>query len=299
MATIRVEQGGGAVTVERRNGGWAVAERDGYRAAEKKVRSVLLGLAQLELIEPKTRKPELHEKLYLRDPDEGRKSRRLTLLDAGGQEIAQLIVGMRKVRVQGELSDGLYIRKPGDPQTWAADRDIDVDGDEKAWLDRTIIDLEKDRVRRVEINHADGERTVVTRSSTEDEYFDVEDVPVGKALVTEGIAHPTGHLLSKLKLDDVHKEETVAFDENIDARARFSTFDGIEVTLEVAEVDGQHWLRVLSSVASTEASADAEKEAEVLASRTQGWVYLVPSYKADALRKRITDFVKDAEKTGS
>src|ERR1041385_6452868 len=54
------------------NGSWAVVETGNYPAAQGKMRQLLLGLADLTLVEPKTERPELFARLDLDDPANGK-----------------------------------------------------------------------------------------------------------------------------------------------------------------------------------------------------------------------------------
>ena len=51
---------------------WAVVEKGNYPAAQGKMRQLLLGLADLTLVEPKTERPELFARLDLDDPANGK-----------------------------------------------------------------------------------------------------------------------------------------------------------------------------------------------------------------------------------
>ena len=50
-------------TLTRRDGHWVVKEKSDYPADANKVRQLIVGMAQFRRVEPKTRNPELYEKL--------------------------------------------------------------------------------------------------------------------------------------------------------------------------------------------------------------------------------------------
>ena len=70
--------------------GWFVAEKGNYPAAAGKVRQIVLGMADLALVEPKTR--PIHPRLEVDDPGKG-KSTLVTLKDKAGTPLAELIIG--------------------------------------------------------------------------------------------------------------------------------------------------------------------------------------------------------------
>ena len=55
------------LTVTRGKAGWRVKERGGYAADPSKVKEILVGLAGMKVLEPKTDRPDLYERLDLRD----------------------------------------------------------------------------------------------------------------------------------------------------------------------------------------------------------------------------------------
>src|SRR5262245_36827735 len=94
VASLKVATAQGQVTVRRDGETWHVDERDGYPARFETVKSVLLGVADLKTLEPKTTRPELYGKLGLAEPtDEGSDATQLTLLDGGGNALASVLVG--------------------------------------------------------------------------------------------------------------------------------------------------------------------------------------------------------------
>ena len=85
---------------------------------------MLLGLADLTLVEPKTERPELFPRLDLDDPSNG-KSTLTSGQDRTGGTVAELIVGKRRSDRLGGGNDGVYLRKPGETAPgWRAARSM-------------------------------------------------------------------------------------------------------------------------------------------------------------------------------
>ncbi len=89
------------------------------RPTPGKIRRIVLALADMTLVEPKTAKPDLYPRLEVEDPGKG-KSTLVTIKDKSGAALARLIVGKQRYDRLGEGNDGVYVRKPGDPQSWLA-----------------------------------------------------------------------------------------------------------------------------------------------------------------------------------
>jgi hypothetical protein len=111
LAWVRLSHGATKIDFAAIGGRWAVVEKGNYPAAPGKLRQMLLGLADLTLIEPKTERPELFVRLDLDDPTNG-KSTEIRLNDRTGQTIAELIVGRRRTDRLGTGNDAVA-SKPG------------------------------------------------------------------------------------------------------------------------------------------------------------------------------------------
>src|ERR1700730_17000221 len=57
VTTVKIVGAGGTVTLQRQSEGWTIGEKGGFPADPARIRQVLLGFAELKLVEPKTRSP--------------------------------------------------------------------------------------------------------------------------------------------------------------------------------------------------------------------------------------------------
>src|ERR1700720_1189398 len=119
LAWVRLSHGATKIDFAAIGGRWALVDKGNYPAAPGKLRQVLLGLADLTLVEPKTERPELFARLDLDDPANG-KSTEIRLSDRTGQTIAELIVGRRRTDRLGTGNDAVYVRQPGIDRPWLA-----------------------------------------------------------------------------------------------------------------------------------------------------------------------------------
>lgn len=295
VASVVIEAAKGTLSVTRRDGGWVLAEGDGYPARAGKVRAVVVGLARLTYLEPKTRRKDRYAKLNLRDPEsEDALSRRLTLKAAGGEVLARVIVGRRNFSFQAD--GAVYVRKPDDAQSWLARGTLELGTQPSDWLRPMIVDIKPGRIARVVVRHADGKTVVASRASPEDKNFTIENLPAGARLKSESAADNFSLALENLQLVEVRKADAIAFPEDATVKAEITTFDGLTARLTLAEVDGKDWLRLsFSARAAGKESADGKdvaKEAADLAVRTEGWVYRISGYRAVDLKKRMADLIK-------
>lgn len=282
VQSMVIEQPGGVtITLELGKAGWSMKDRDGYPARAVKVRQTIFGLAKIAYREPKTRRKEKFAKLGLRDPSEKGAASSRAKLFGGGKLVADLIIGNSRTGKVGKAEGGVYFRLPGDEQTWLGSESLNISAERPNWLERKIVNLSRDRVRRVVIRHADGQTLSLSKATPEAGDFTLDDMPPGKKLKKKSGPNGVGGALANLQLNDVVKE-TAPFDAAT-TTADFTTFDGLSVRIRLTKRNGEFWLRI-------EASG---KEAEAITARTAGWVYRIPNYAGANLTKRLEDLIED------
>jgi hypothetical protein len=267
---------------------WALVEKGNYPAAPGKVRRLLLGLADLTLVEPKTDRPELLGRLDLGGP-EGDKSTLVALQDRTGATVAQLIVGKTRADLLGGGNDGVYVRKPGDNQAWLARGTIDLAPDVTDWLDRRILDIAPSRIVTVALTAADGTALVLRRDAASGK-FSVAGAPAdAKLKADEALAAPAG-ALAALDLDDVRPATELAVPASGTASAVFTTDDGLGISLRLFTHDKADWV----AVAATGGDAAAADGAAINA-KLKPWVYAIPPERAKLLRTTLSDLTAPAK----
>src|SRR3954471_20775246 len=186
VAEVGVKSATGVLTLKRvQGGGWQAVEKGNYPVAFEKVKQVIVGLAELRAVEPKTSKPELYAKIGVQDPASGgapaegeRGPTQLTLKDAQGAVCADVILGNAKY----DTKPGVFVRRAGEAQSWLAQGQVDVPAQPGQWMDQKLLELPKDRVKSVTVTQAGGEVLAVAREKPADASFTVKDVPAGKEL---------------------------------------------------------------------------------------------------------------------
>lgn len=299
VASIVIEHAKGRITIEHGDTGWTVKESDGYAARAVRVRRAILGLAQLRLLEPKTRMKEKYAKLDLDDPDaKDSTSRRAQLFDKDGKLLADLIVGKSRPKLPGTTTGGIYMRKPGDEQTWLTAGGADITAERRDWLEQKIVDVKRQRVRRVVIRHPGGETLSFSKASPEARDMTLDDMPAGKKLLRLSGPNAVAGALSNLLLDHV-RQDRGPFDPAKTVRADYTTFDGLSVRLQISKFDDLTWIRLEASAEEglppPKEGKSAAEEARELKARTGGWIYAISDYAASNLTKRIADLVGDAK----
>ena len=116
--------------------------------------------------------------------------------------LARLIVGKQRYDRLGEGDDGVYVRKPGDPQSWLARGSLDFSDEMANWLDRKIVDIPDKRIAKVSLIQPDGSTLVLSRAGPSAK-FAVAGAPANAKYKDEAVLAEPAMALETLDLDDV------------------------------------------------------------------------------------------------
>ncbi|MDA0306854.1 MAG: DUF4340 domain-containing protein [Proteobacteria bacterium] len=294
VTRLVVDGPNGKITLTKDENKWALKESDGYAGRTIKIRRAILGLAQLRLLEAKTRKKENYSKLGLQDRDaKTARSKRVRLFDAKDVVLADLLVGaVRKAPQKGKASGGVYVRRASEAQTWlGSDNASDFDSEKKDWLERKIIDIKAAQVKRMVIIHPGGETLTLSKASPETPQFTLENIPQGKKLIDPASLSTVGGGLADLQLDVV-RNGPVPFVAARTITTDVTTFDGLSVRMLTTQIDGNTWM-TLDATGATPGDASASDKASAIMKRTGGWVYQISKYAASNLTKKPGELMED------
>lgn len=279
---IEVTRHDGTLTIRRaQDEVWVLPAKADHPVRPERVRELLVGLTELRLTEPRTANPEMLERLGVEDPTRaGATSALLRVLDANGAPIAELVVGRRRMRVQGNVPESVYVRRPNESQAWLAEGRLPLDADPNLWIDRDIANIARERVRAATIHRA-GEGKLVLRRG--------RDLDAGLAVV-EPAETPE---LDEISVDEIARAfEFLTF---LDVRAaadmtgewlgeaEFELTDNLRIAVAGRKEGENLWVRL---------SARGDAEAERLDARWRGWAYQVGQWKEKAFLPRLEDLAK-------
>jgi hypothetical protein len=313
-------------TLTRRDGHWVVKEKSDYPADANKVRQLIVGTAQFRRVEPKTRNPELYEKLCVEGINkEAAKSVKISLKNTSGAALAEFLLGERRwSRGDPSLSE-YYVRLPDDPQAWLVEGKIPDDKSPTNWLDDEILELDSARVREVRVTHPDGDKVTVRHSKPSANDYQLLGLPEGAEVEFNYAVNSIGNTLTSLTLDNVKPASEVRFKNGTGLSVELETFDGLRVQMQTMK-DGEDNLAWFSAMFDSslihederankettesadkdakkksrlKAPDDVKKEAETLNARWKDWVYVVPQYRIDSLGKKKSELIKFTKKTKS
>lgn len=270
-AMIEISNKGKTLRIARGKDFWGLADRGGYKVQQDKLREMLTGLTELRISEPRTSDPTQYDRLGVDDPAGANSTANLLrVLDADGKPMAELITGHRRVRTAGNLPETLYIRRPGEAQSWLAEGRVQVDADPQLWFERDIVNIPLDRVA-----------TVTSRRG--DTLLNFAKIDAKPALVMPA-EHPP---LDDYKLEDVFRalaqltltdvaEAAKAPGEKI-GEATYTLTDGVRITVTVARADKDIWVQLT-------AAGDAALQAGFA-----GWAFQLGSWKEKSFLPLMDD----------
>jgi len=329
---LEIRQGEETVALESaQNGTWSLKSRGGYPVDVTKLRALLVGLAQAELVEPKTSKPDRYAALELEDPEQkGAKSRLLRLTGADGKALSEVVLGKRRPAGYGTgQTGGTYVRKPGNPQTWLSNVELDAPLATKDWVKTSVLALDTAKISRASIEipgepplKLERPKAPTTPKDAKADAKDPKADPNAKADAPKADAkdakapewkHPpfetaklafVGFPADGKKLKDASAAETLAravasIDlEDVRKPAAPPAVDGASI-VKVESADGLAiTLRLRKegdanwlTITAAGGEGDAKKTAEEITARTQGWEFKIPAHKADAILKKRADLI--------
>jgi len=319
VTRVLIKTSAGQTTLIKNEKGWTVHEKGEYPAASDKLRELVLGMAQLERIEAKTRDPELYSKLQLEDVTEkGARSTLVQLQDADGKNIAALIIGQRRPSASDPKKSLIYARIPGELQAWLVEGSLPRADQSEHWLDRQILNVEDTRVRRVLVTHADGSTLELKRAVPGDKDFHIEMQP-GEKIASQYSVNAIASTLRSLALDDVianAKSDSAPVPGT--ARAVLETFDGLRVNMQIQQGKEKTSIRLgagfdenllqpsaapaqtpdakagdgkSASAPAMQSSDKTRAEAQRLNAFWQQWEYVVPAYQLETIMVKRQDLL--------
>ena len=294
LKSVVIKHAGETMTIDWDGKLFRFRERAGYPVDAEKVQALAVRLARLSKMESKTSQADRYDRLDLGDPlAKGGQSTQVTLLDAGGKALADVIVGKRKFTLGGR-EGGTYVRFPKDPQTWLALGDIMVGPAPHDWLKRDIADIKTADIKRVTVTHANGEKVVAVKAASG---FTLDNMPRGMEMVSPSTAEDFAKALESLQLDDVAQATTIPFTKDKTASAVFEGNDGFQVNLDLFDDGGKFWIRLKGTAPADK--ADWVKTIGEMNARSEGWAYQVPNYAIAALTRAMGDLTKKPDPKGA
>ena len=307
---------------------WVIENRSRYPALFEKVKGAVLAIADLEILEGKTKNKELYPRLGVEDIEtQGASSRQVMLLDQGGQPLAALIVGKKRSATSGRGMPAFYVRKAGEPQALLVKGALEIPEKPIDWADQSLLNIDAKRIREITIEPPGQGPLRIYRKDASTQDFTLDNILKGTKLKSQTTLNGLASTLEFLRFEDVVARASFTPPPNPTVTT-LRTFDGLIAKVTTANLnDKAHasfefaydaqaataQAKETPADKATKPSADAaakpaasnqpttaetpkrdakpsvEEEAAKLNEKTRDWVYIVPAYKATLLTKTLSD----------
>lgn len=233
---------------------WVVSSLADYPAEFDRVKQALLAVAELKTVEAKTADPERHGALGLNEPgSEDGAAQRVRVLGGDDAVLADLLLG----NAGRGTKDLVYLRRGGEDQTWVARRKPDIGDDPRDWVDTMLTKVDIERVKRITLDHADGEQVVIYKEEHGDTEFFLDNVPEEGSLKSPLSLDSVARVIAVLRFEEVFDAGDIPDDQEPSVVGTFETFDGATVTVSLYGEEDAIWAKVAASYDADAAVAPA------------------------------------------
>jgi len=274
IAVIRIVEPKTALTLQRKDDGWVIAEREGFPADMAKVREFVVGAIELKVGQSEPIGEKDRARLNLDSS-----GTQVELAGADGKPLARLIVGKKYFKREPENADkapadGRFVMRPEEPATvyTVSDPLLQASARTADWIDRGGFKVEK--VKALEVRYPGGEGWRIERTGDNADWKLAGAKPGEKLEIPK--ANAASYSLGLLELADVAPKDAkdTGLDKPILVNA--TTLAGVSYAIKVGRLEGDnHYVAFTSS---------GDQAREKLLSRH---VLLVPKSKLeDTLKPR-------------
>ena len=297
ISRIRIEHRGQAYELAGEGGQWQLPSKGDYPVQFERVKPLLLGIALLEKIEPKTSNPDNYARIGVQEPAADSYNMRVELYANGGTPVASLIVGKIRGGLIAGGRDGIYARKSGESRSWLVAGELALPASQLDWIDRQIVHIKPRSVKRVTITQPDGSSLVLEKPYQGAVDYRLSNLPEGVVLESSEQINPLARSLAGLKMEELLVRSEAGLPEAEAVVTVFETWDGMQVAAYSVEQEGRilAWFDVQAAplqAADLGEMRTTDPGIAELQARLDGWVYQLPRARGEKLRKRLDDVLK-------
>ena len=276
IARIRITEPKSTLTIERKDDGWVIAEREGFPADLARVREFVIKVVGLKVAQTEP----------VGEKDRGRlnldaSATQVEFAGADGKLLAKLLVGKKLFRTEPEnpakaLGDGRFVMLPGDDKSvlMVSDPLLQATAKTSEWIERRSFQIEK--VKTLDLRYPGGDGWRLERTSDNAPWKLDGTLRPGEQVDTSK-ANAATYTLGLLDLADVASKDASTEATGLDKpiRLRATTLGGLSYAVAVGKLEGENYYVKLES-------GGAEKDKLF----TRHVVLIAKSRLEDTLKKR-------------
>lgn len=251
---------------------WVMRDRGDYPVLGGRLAQLTQGLEQLHFTRRMTSDPAKFDRLGVGDPRHGGRGVLVQIEDGRGALLVNLVLGIAPTAPQNVV----YVRRPGENQTWAAEGPLPPLRDVASWLNLRPLDLPVERLTHVEISPAEGRSYSLDRG--QDASWRLTSPPLATPL--QSSVASAAEAITQLSPIDV--QPAPAIQGTPVARIHALTSDGLTIDGELIASDNKTWLKLVAR-AQTPGAPAQEAAALAINDRASAWAYALSDIQVNAL----------------
>lgn len=280
---IRFTMADDAYTLVRTDKGWVMEDSGNYPIRSDRLAKLATGLETLTFDEKRTNDPYKLDHLGLGAPDEGGNGVLIEVTGSNGEMTAELIVGRK--------ADTIYVRTPGNPQTYRTVGDLPPFYNRRAWLDFAIIDIEPSAISSLRVTDVTGRSVYLKRQPGNNERSFRPAPPNQTDRIRDRLAISSTALaitrLSALDAKPASDLTTPRIAQHIS-----ETFDGLEVNLKAHREPDGLWVTLRAIEAG-----EGARRAQAINDKAEGWAFRISDYDFQDFTPLVSSLVARSEPT--
>lgn len=271
---------------------WVLPARGNYPADFERVRQTLIGLAAMQTVEPKTARADWLNYIGLDTPPKG-SGTAITVTDKAGKTLASLIAGNAAELENAQGATGLFVRRPGDNQSYLARAVFPLRGDVADWLETGVMSIDAARLNSVTITPLKGTPFTIARPNTSSREYRLEGPPAPKGrAVNPALVNLVPQMITGFAFVDVQPASKLDFSKSVHLAAH--TFDMQNIRIDAVTADNAVWARV-SAQPDPGTPTMQRQEAAMINARGADWAYKLSPDKGRLLMMTRDDLMTQAE----
>lgn len=274
---------------------FTLSSHKSYPAATNKINDLIYQIASIQ-IKDKVASSASEEDLKQYGLTEETKKYKVDIFDGGGKKTQSFYVGKK------QKSRGNYLLKEGSNDVYLSDSSIWIDSSYKGFIDRVIVDIDKDSVEKVLVNS--GETIEIEKK--EKEFILVNPKKEAKKEKLE--SYMTSFKQTRFEDFFKHNEDKVR-DISFDKEIKVSLSNKLTYDLNLGQKKGEYFIKALALasqvpnkvVISQDADKDelegvgnmieAKQKADEFNIKRGAWVYRIDKSDYEKLIKKSSDFM--------
>ena len=264
---------------------WVAKNKSNYPIDFNKLKSLLVGVAELKIVEAKTNNPDHFTLLSLnqvRGDEISGAIKLLAKLDNGDQPVIDLLLGKRSgAHLRDNYLDEIYVRKNNDNQVWLVAGKLPTAFNFANLVIQPLFKLSATEIQSLSIQQPKQERLVLYKDTKESLDYKIGGLTKSQKIKAQYLANMIPATIANLTFDDVVAASTDKTNWQGCSIIKFKTFSKLAVELKVQ----QQRNLVMIKIANITNMDNSNKM------NLKNWNYIFQKQDVENLFKTIKDLV--------